>query len=192
MGAATSRERPLAKSAQAIRLSTIEWPETISITMMKAVIGPCVVAARKPTIPRAMSGIAAAVRIDAREQCDVVPHAGTDGQRRSKHAGRQARPGREPGGTELQKCVDTREVGLAFQHGPRRRVAGAGRGPLRDDADERYRNGAGRAKPQRVVFSPAGDSTRRAARGQHDQTGKQATTQTRCHGHEQAGADQRR
>lgn len=59
MGRVISRATPLAISEQAIRLNTIAWPETISMTMMKAVIGPCVVAARKPTMPSAMSGIAA-------------------------------------------------------------------------------------------------------------------------------------
>ena len=36
----TSRATAPDSSAQAIRLSTIAWPETISMTMMKAVIGP--------------------------------------------------------------------------------------------------------------------------------------------------------
>ena len=35
------------------------WPDTISMTMMKAVIGPWVVAARKLTMPSAIKGIAA-------------------------------------------------------------------------------------------------------------------------------------
>ncbi len=34
------------------------WPATISMTMMKAVIGPCVVADRKPTMPSAINGMA--------------------------------------------------------------------------------------------------------------------------------------
>jgi hypothetical protein len=59
IGPATRRETPAASIAQAIRLSTMAWPATISITMMKAVIGAWVVAARKPTMPSAMSGIAA-------------------------------------------------------------------------------------------------------------------------------------
>ena len=50
-----SRETPLATSALAIRLSTIACPSTISITMMKAVSGACVEAARKPAMPRATS-----------------------------------------------------------------------------------------------------------------------------------------
>ena len=51
----TSRATAPDSSAQAIRLSTIAWPETISMTMMKAVIGPWVVADRKPTMPSATS-----------------------------------------------------------------------------------------------------------------------------------------
>ena len=38
------RDTMLATSAQAIRLSTIAWPSTISMTMMKAVSGACVAA----------------------------------------------------------------------------------------------------------------------------------------------------
>ena len=49
---------PLETKAVSIRLSTIAWPDTISITRMKAVSGPCVAAARKPTMPSAMSGMA--------------------------------------------------------------------------------------------------------------------------------------
>lgn len=45
--------------AQAIRLNTMACPETISMTMMRAVKGPCVVAARKPTMPSAIKGMAA-------------------------------------------------------------------------------------------------------------------------------------
>lgn len=43
----TSRATPLDSSAQAIRLSTIACPETISMTMMNAVIGPWAEAARR-------------------------------------------------------------------------------------------------------------------------------------------------
>src|SRR5512147_719945 len=42
IGGASSRDTPVATSATAIRLSTSDWPATISITMMKAVSGPCV------------------------------------------------------------------------------------------------------------------------------------------------------
>ena len=58
IGRATSRATPLDNNAHAIRLSTMDWPDTISMTMMKAVIGPWVVAARKPTMPSAINGIA--------------------------------------------------------------------------------------------------------------------------------------
>src|SRR6218665_1847269 len=50
------REIRLASRAPAIRLSTIACPSTISITMMNAVSGACVTAARKPPIPRAING----------------------------------------------------------------------------------------------------------------------------------------
>ena len=59
IGRVTSRATALASKAQAIRLSTMAWPETISITMMNAVMGPAVVAARNPTMPSAINGIAA-------------------------------------------------------------------------------------------------------------------------------------
>ena len=37
-----------------IRLSTMAWPSTISMTMMKAVSGACVTAARKAAMPIAI------------------------------------------------------------------------------------------------------------------------------------------
>ena len=40
------------------------------------------------------------------EQCHVVPDARTDGQRWREDAGRHTRPGRDPGGAELQQRVD--------------------------------------------------------------------------------------
>jgi ferredoxin-NADP reductase len=40
IGLVTRRATPLANSEQAIRLSTIDWPDTISMTMMNAVMGP--------------------------------------------------------------------------------------------------------------------------------------------------------
>ncbi|MNR17962.1 hypothetical protein D3C85_1346560 [compost metagenome] len=48
------REIKLASMAHAIRLNTMEWPSTISITMMKAVSGAWVTAARKPAMPMAI------------------------------------------------------------------------------------------------------------------------------------------
>ena len=53
-GGLRPRETVLATTAQAIRLSTMLWPSTISMTMMKAVSGAWVAAARKPTIPSAI------------------------------------------------------------------------------------------------------------------------------------------
>jgi len=46
---------PEASRLQAMRLSTRLWPSTISITMMKDVMGACVTAERKAAIPNAMS-----------------------------------------------------------------------------------------------------------------------------------------
>src|SRR5882724_5915889 len=54
-GRLIQREIRLAPRAAAIRLSTMEWPLTISITMMKAVIGACVTAARNPAMPSAIN-----------------------------------------------------------------------------------------------------------------------------------------
>ena len=51
----SSFDTTLATIAHDIRLSTMPWPSTISMTMMKAVSGACVVAARKPAMPSAMS-----------------------------------------------------------------------------------------------------------------------------------------
>ena len=48
------RETRLASIAAAMRLSTMAWPSTISITMMNAVSGACVTAARKAAMPIAM------------------------------------------------------------------------------------------------------------------------------------------
>ena len=50
------RDTMLATMAEAIRLSTMAPPSTISITMMKAVSGACVTAARKAVMPMATSG----------------------------------------------------------------------------------------------------------------------------------------
>ncbi|MPN61934.1 hypothetical protein SDC9_209680 [bioreactor metagenome] len=47
--------------ADAIRLSTSEWPSTISITMMKAVSGAWVTAARKAAMPIAINAGAISV-----------------------------------------------------------------------------------------------------------------------------------
>lgn len=49
-----SLEAPDETSAHAIKLSTMECPSTISMTIMKLVIGACVAAAKKPTIPSAI------------------------------------------------------------------------------------------------------------------------------------------
>lgn len=50
-----TRAMTVATSAHAIKLSTMAWPSTISITMMKEVSGAWVTAARKPTMPSAIS-----------------------------------------------------------------------------------------------------------------------------------------
>jgi hypothetical protein len=49
------RDTSVASIAAAIKLSTIAWPSTISITMMKAVNGARVTAARNAAMPSAMS-----------------------------------------------------------------------------------------------------------------------------------------
>jgi MFS family permease len=49
------RDTRLASRAQAIRLSTMLCPSVISMTMIIAVIGACVTAARKPAMPMAIS-----------------------------------------------------------------------------------------------------------------------------------------
>jgi hypothetical protein len=72
IGRVSSRATPLASTAAAIRPSTIGWPATISMTMMRALIGPCVVAARKPTMPSAMSGIAAS-RLSPKTSAPSLP-----------------------------------------------------------------------------------------------------------------------
>ena len=127
--------RRLRRSAQAIRLSTMAWPDTISMTMMKAVIGPCVVAARKPTMPSAIKrdrGLAGPGRRAAprRGRCPRRWPA-TGANMPAGHAG----PGRQPGGAELQQRVDAGQVGLALEQRACRRVACAGRGAAGDDAD---------------------------------------------------------
>jgi uncharacterized protein (TIGR00730 family) len=75
-----------------------------------------VVAARKPAMPSAISGMAAS-RFMPMKQRHVVADARADGQRRREDAGRHARPGRDPGGAELQQRVDTRQLALPFQQG---------------------------------------------------------------------------
>lgn len=48
----------LATMAHAIRLSTIEWPSIISMTMMNDVNGACVAAAKRSTMPSAIGAVA--------------------------------------------------------------------------------------------------------------------------------------
>lgn len=55
------RDTRLASKAAAIRLSTIECPSTISMTMMKAVTGACVTAARNAVMPMAIMTAAPSV-----------------------------------------------------------------------------------------------------------------------------------
>ena len=54
-GVLMSRAMALDTMALVIRLKTRACPSTISMTMMKAVIGACVTAAKNPAIPIAMS-----------------------------------------------------------------------------------------------------------------------------------------
>ncbi len=89
IGGLISRDTPLATTLQAMRLSTSPWPSIISITMMKAVIGACVTAARKPR--HAQGDQRGRVQV-AGQLGDVVADAGPQSQCRGEH----------PPGTPLQ------------------------------------------------------------------------------------------
>ena len=115
------------------------------MTMMKAVIGPCVVAARKPTMPSAMSGIAASgpTWVSSATSLPMPAPMASDGAK-------------TPAGTPVQadsqvaqnfeQRVDAGQFGLAGEQRRRRCIAGAGRGAAGDESDHRHAEGAAGGK----------------------------------------------
>jgi hypothetical protein len=180
------RETRLASMAAAIRLSTIEWPSTISITMMKAVSGACVTAARKPAMPMAMS---AGPQVAAGQPGDRIADARADRQRRREDAARHAAPGREPGGDELQHRVQRREFVMPLQHLLDRLGARAEGDAARHQPDDGHCQPARGREAHRKARPPAVEAPGRAGQRGDQQPREQAAGRAAQQRDQQAGAE---